>query len=94
MYAIRSYYVLGRILQSYKGLATNRSIFVSLLSDLIHLILKKKALFNWSSGKDSALTLYKTLQNPEFEINCLLTSINQKYQRISMHGVRVSYNFV
>ena len=51
--------------------------------------MKKKALFNWSSGKDSALALYKTLQNPEFEITCLLTSINQQNQRISMHGVRV-----
>ena len=49
----------------------------------------KKALFNWSSGKDSALALYKILQNSEFEINCLLTSVNQQYQRISMHGVRV-----
>lgn len=49
----------------------------------------KKALFNWSSGKDSALTLYKILQNPDFKIEYLLTSINQQYQRISMHGVRV-----
>ncbi|KRB53674.1 diphthine--ammonia ligase [Flavobacterium sp. Root186] len=49
----------------------------------------KKTLFNWSSGKDSALTLYKILQNPEFKIECLLTSVNQQYQRISMHGVRV-----
>ena len=52
-------------------------------------LLKKKALFNWSSGKDSALALYKTLQNDEFEICCLLTSVNQQLQRISMHGVRV-----
>jgi diphthamide synthase (EF-2-diphthine--ammonia ligase) len=50
--------------------------------------LKKKALFNWS-GKDSALALYKVLQDPEFEINCLLTSVNQEFQRVSMHGVRV-----
>lgn len=49
----------------------------------------KKALFNWSSGKDSALALYKIQQNPEFKIDCLLTSVNQKFQRISMHGVRV-----
>lgn len=48
-----------------------------------------KALFNWSSGKDSALALYKIQQNPEFEINCLLTSVYQQFQRISMHGVRV-----
>ena len=51
--------------------------------------MKKIALFNWSSGKDSALALYKILQNPEFEICCLLTSVNQQFQRISMHGVRV-----
>lgn len=48
----------------------------------------KKALFNWSSGKDSALALYKILQNPDYKIECLLTSVNQQYQRISMHGVR------
>ena len=51
--------------------------------------MKKKALLNWSSGKDSALALYKILQNPDFEISCLLTSVNQEFQRISMHGVRV-----
>ena len=51
--------------------------------------MKKKVLFNWSSGKDSALALYKTLQNEEFEISCLLTSVNQQFQRISMHGVRI-----
>ena len=51
--------------------------------------MKKKALFNWSSGKDSALALYKTLQDEEYEICCLLTSVNQQFQRISMHGVRV-----
>lgn len=51
--------------------------------------MKKKALFNWSSGKDSALALYKVLQDPSFEISCLLTSVNTQYQRVSMHGVRV-----
>ena len=51
--------------------------------------MKKKALFNWSSGKDSALALYKILQDNNYEISCLLTSVNQKFQRISMHGVRV-----
>jgi uncharacterized protein (TIGR00290 family) len=51
--------------------------------------LKKKAIFNWSSGKDSALALYKILQDTEFEISYLLTSVNQQYQRVSMHGVRI-----
>lgn len=49
----------------------------------------QKALFNWSSGKDCALALYKTLQNTDFKIECLLTSVNQQYQRISMHGIRI-----
>lgn len=52
--------------------------------------MKPKALFNWSSGKDSALALYKILQEDEYEITNLLTSINQEFQRISMHGVHVS----
>lgn len=52
--------------------------------------MKKKALFNWSSGKDSALALYKIQQQGEFEICCLLTSVNQQFERISMHGVRVA----
>lgn len=51
--------------------------------------MENKALFNWSSGKDSALALYKTLKNNEFEIVSLLTSVSEQYQRISMHGVRV-----
>jgi uncharacterized protein (TIGR00290 family) len=50
---------------------------------------KTKALFNWSSGKDSALALHKVLQDPKIEISCLLTSVSSQHQRISMHGVRV-----
>jgi len=53
-------------------------------------LMKPKAIFNWSSGKDSALALYKTLQKNQFEITSLLTSINKEFQRISMHGVHVS----
>jgi len=51
--------------------------------------MKEKLVFNWSSGKDSALCLYKILQRQKYEVICLLTSISEKYQRISMHGVRV-----
>ena len=52
--------------------------------------MKPRAIFNWSSGKDSALALYKILQEDRFEIASLLTSINKEFQRISMHGVPVS----
>ncbi|GGK51052.1 MULTISPECIES: diphthine--ammonia ligase [Flavobacteriaceae] len=47
-----------------------------------------KAIFNWSSGKDSALALYHVLQEKKFEITNLVTTVNSKYDRISMHGVR------
>lgn len=49
---------------------------------------KQQAIFNWSGGKDSALSLYKILHSKEYDVNCLLTSINEQYCRISMHGVR------
>ena len=51
---------------------------------------KQKAIFNWSGGKDSALALYHILQNPSFEVSGLQTTVNEKYGRISMHGVRRS----
>ena len=46
-------------------------------------------IFNWSGGKDSSLALYHCLQNPEFDIRYLVTTINDAADRISMHGVRV-----
>lgn len=51
--------------------------------------MKPKAIFNWSGGKDSALCLYKILQEREYDVLTLLTSVSEKYQRVSMHGVRV-----
>jgi len=53
-------------------------------------LMKPKAIFNWSSGKDSALALYKILKEDKFEVASLFTSINKEFQRISMHGVHVS----
>jgi uncharacterized protein (TIGR00290 family) len=82
--------MIGVISKVTKVSQTNSANFVSLPPENIKKIpLKKKALFNWSTGKDSALALYKTLQNSEFEISCLLTIVNQQFQRVSMHGVRV-----
>ena len=51
---------------------------------------RKKAVFNWSGGKDSALALYKILQDNDYEIISLLTTINGDTQRSSMHGIPVS----
>ncbi|MEI6949477.1 diphthine--ammonia ligase [Paraflavisolibacter sp. H34] len=47
-----------------------------------------KSYFNWSGGKDSALALYHALQDSNYAIEKLLTSVNAQYRRISMHGVR------
>ena len=51
--------------------------------------MKEKAILNWSGGKDSAFCLSKILEQQQYEVICLLTSVNERYQRISMHGVRV-----
>jgi len=50
---------------------------------------KTKAIFHWSGGKDSALCLHKVMTLGEYTVSCLLTSVNEHYQRISMHGVRI-----
>lgn len=60
------------------------------MSECVNFIaMKPKIILNWSGGKDSALCLYKILQEDQYEVSTLLTSISKKYQRISMHGVRV-----
>jgi len=50
----------------------------------------KPAIFNWSGGKDSALALYKVLEEKQFDIKYLMTSVSNDSERISMHGVRKS----
>lgn len=54
------------------------------------MVQKKKAWLSWSSGKDSAWALHVMRQRGDFEITALLTTINQKYQRVAMHAVRES----
>ncbi|HEV7350700.1 diphthine--ammonia ligase [Telluribacter sp.] len=50
----------------------------------------KDALFNWSGGKDSALALQQVLGEKVWEVKCLLTSVNEHFDRVSMHGVRTT----
>ncbi len=47
-----------------------------------------KAIFSWSGGKDSAYCLQKVLNEQTFDVAYLLTTVNDKFHRISMHGVR------
>ncbi|WGQ09300.1 diphthine--ammonia ligase [Pedobacter gandavensis] len=49
---------------------------------------KKISLFNWSGGKDSCLALHHILAADTFEVRCLLTTVNEAFNRVSMHGVR------
>lgn len=46
------------------------------------------AVMNWSGGKDSSLALFHILQQKEFDVRCLLTTVNDSFNRIAMHGVR------
>ncbi|MBD0832279.1 adenine nucleotide alpha hydrolase [Aestuariibaculum sediminum] len=49
---------------------------------------KHKTYFNWSSGKDSALALYYLLQNENYSVDELITTVNTHFNRVSMHGLR------
>lgn len=49
---------------------------------------KKICIFNWSGGKDSTLALHYALQDSSIEIKYLVTTVTEKYNRVSMHGVR------
>lgn len=51
---------------------------------------KQKVIFSWSGGKDSSLCLHYLLQQNEYEICYLLTSLNGDLKRVSMHGVHES----
>src|SRR6202521_898659 len=42
----------------------------------------------WSGGKDSAMVLHTLLQQKQFRVIALLTTVTEGYDRIAMHGVR------
>ncbi|HVU46404.1 MAG TPA: hypothetical protein VHD85_09780 [Terracidiphilus sp.] len=48
----------------------------------------KRVLLSWSSGKDSAWTLYVLQRDPEVEVCGLLTTLNTEFDRVAMHGTR------
>ncbi len=47
----------------------------------------KKAYFNWSTGKDSALALYKILKENNYDVNTLVTTVNKQLGKVSMHAI-------
>ena len=50
--------------------------------------MRKRVLVSWSGGKDSAWALHLLLQQPEYEVVGLLTTINTHFGRVAMHGFR------
>ena len=50
--------------------------------------LQTRALLSWSSGKDSAWALHLLRQRGDVEVVGLLTTTNDEYERVAMHGVR------
>ena len=49
-----------------------------------------KTMLSWSSGKDSAWALHTLRQDPDFVVDGLFCTINQEFDRVAMHAVRVA----
>jgi uncharacterized protein (TIGR00290 family) len=47
----------------------------------------KRVVVAWSGGKDSALALHRLQQSSAWEVEVLLTTVTEDYDRVSMHGV-------
>jgi uncharacterized protein (TIGR00290 family) len=50
----------------------------------------KRVLLSWSSGKDSAWALHVLRKQLNMEVVGLLTTLNSEFQRVAMHGTRLS----
>lgn len=48
---------------------------------------KKKAVFNWSGGKDSALALQIIQENDAYDVISLFTAMNKQTGKSSIHGL-------
>ena len=49
-----------------------------------------RTMLSWSSGKDSAWALHTMRQNPDIVVDGLFCTINQEFDRVAMHAVRVA----
>lgn len=49
---------------------------------------RPKTLLSWSSGKDGAWALHVLRQRGEVEVVGLVTTLNEAFERVAMHGVR------
>jgi uncharacterized protein (TIGR00290 family) len=49
---------------------------------------RPRALISWSSGKDSAFALHEVRRTGAFDVVGALTTVNETFGRVSIHGVR------
>lgn len=49
---------------------------------------RPRALISWSSGKDSAFALHEVRRAGTFDVVGALTTVNETFGRVSIHGVR------
>lgn len=50
---------------------------------------RRRTLLSWSSGKDSAWALHVLRQDPQVDVVGLFCTVNQEFERVAMHAVRV-----
>lgn len=48
---------------------------------------KEKVILFWSGGKDSALTLYKLKKELNYDVVCILTTLNEETNHVPFHGL-------
>jgi uncharacterized protein (TIGR00290 family) len=48
----------------------------------------KKCILSWSGGKDSAWALKLLREQGDWQVGALLTTVNEHFRRIAIHGVR------
>lgn len=48
----------------------------------------RQAFLNWSSGKDAAYALYQLQHTNDVKVIRLMTSVNEHFGRVSLHGIR------
>lgn len=51
--------------------------------------ISKKAYLNWSSGKDALMAFHHIHETRSYDIQKLVTTVNDDLQRVSMHGVSI-----
>ena len=49
-----------------------------------------RTMLSWSSGKDSAWALHRMREDPDIAVDGLFCTINQAFDRVAMHAVRVA----